>query len=79
MTVQVDNKQVISFKYGTCTKSRLKGMISRRWKWVQELQDDNEVQVVKVASRYNLSDILTKCLDNVELNRQVAQIQKLRN
>ena len=54
-------------------------MISRRWKWVQELQDDNEVQVVKVASRYNLSDILTKCLDNVEFNRQVAQIQKLRN
>ena len=35
LVVQVDNKQVISFKYGTCPNSRLRGMIDLRWNWVK--------------------------------------------
>jgi hypothetical protein len=75
MVLQVDNNQVISFKYGTSTKSRLRGMISNRWNWVKELKDDGEVSVVKVGTKENMADILTKCLSNKEFNRQVNQIQ----
>ena len=75
MVLQVDNNQVISFKYGTSTKSRLRGMISNRWNWVKELKDDEEVSVVKVETKENMADILTKCLSNKEFNRQVNQIQ----
>ena len=74
MVVQVDNNQVISFKYSTCSKSKLRGMISNRWNWVKELKEDKELQVVKVASKNNMADILTKCLENAEFNRQRNQI-----
>ena len=76
VVIQVDNKQVISFKYSTCTTSKLRGMIDLRWNWVKELRDDNLVQVEKVDTKYNLADILTKCLNNVEFNRQLSQINK---
>ena len=74
MTVQVDNSQVISFKYSSCSKSKLRGMISNRWNWVAELKEDKELQVIKVAGRNNMADILTKCLENAEFNRQRDQI-----
>ena len=74
MVVQVDNNQVISFKYSSCSKSKLRGMISNRWNWVKELKEDKELQVVKVAGRNNMADILTKCLENAEFNRQRDQI-----
>ena len=79
LVVQVDNKQVISFKYGTCPNSRLRGMIDLRWNWVKELRDDGICQVEKVCTRGNLADILTKCLSNVEFQRQVLQIQNAYN
>ena len=79
LVVQVDNKQVISFKYGTCPNSRLRGMIDLRRKWVKELRDDGICQLEKVCTRGNLADILTKCLSNVEFQRQVLQIQNAYN
>lgn len=72
-SVQVDNRQIISFKYGTCAKSKLRGMISRRWDWVEELLEEG-IDIVKVDTRSNLADILTKCLSNLEYNRQRRQI-----
>lgn len=74
--VQVDNKQVISFKYSTCATSKLRGMIDLRWNWVQELRDDKLVEVEKVSTKNNLADMLTKCLTNVEFNRQISQINE---
>ena len=49
---------------GTCSKSKLRGMISNRWNWVKELKEHKELQVAKVAGRNNnyMADILTKCL-----------------
>lgn len=73
MRVQVDNRQVISFKYGTCAKTKLRGMISNRWNWVKELKEDG-VEVEKVGSKQNMADTLTKCLDRKEYKRQVQQI-----
>ena len=75
MIVQVDNNQVLSFKYGTCVKSRLKGMISNRWEWVVDLKDEG-VDLQHVDSRNNMADILTKCLANKEFNRQLRQIME---
>ena len=76
--VQVDNNQVLSFKYGTCVKSRLRGMISNRWNWVMDLKDEG-VDLTWVASKYNMADILTKCLANKEFNRQIEQIRSKGN
>ena len=71
--VQVDNKQVLSFKYSTCPRSRLKGMISNRWQWVQEMRSEG-VDMVHVKSSENKADILTKCLARKEFMRQKEQI-----
>jgi hypothetical protein len=71
--IKVDNSQVISFKYGTCAKSRLR-MIDLREDWVQELRDDGVVSVSKVSTSHNFSDILTKCLRSPEFIRQVKMI-----
>ena len=78
MAVQVDNKQVISFKYGTVGKSKLRGMISNRWNWVIELKSEG-INIEKVASKKNMADILTKCLDRGEFIRQVNQIKEFAN
>ena len=78
MIVQVDNKQVISFKYGTVGKSKLRGMISNRWNWVIELKSEG-INIEKVASKKNMADILTKCLDRGEFIRQVSQIKEFAN
>lgn len=75
LVLQVDNKQVISFKYGTCAHSRMRGMIDCRENWVKELRDDNLVELVKVSSIQNWADILTKCLRGSEFKRQVRMIQ----
>ena len=69
--VQVDNNQVVSFKYGTCVKSRLRGMISNRWNWVMDLKDEG-VDLTWVASKYNMADILTKCLANKEQGQLIS-------
>ena len=73
--LQVDNKQVISFKKGTCLNSRLRGTVNLRWEWVQELRDAALSDIIHVDTRFNKADILTKCLDNAEFERQVGNIQ----
>ena len=75
LLLQVDNKQVISFKYGMCAHSRLRGMIDTRENWVSELRDEGMVEVVKVNSSQNWADILTKCLRGSEFKRQLKMIQ----
>jgi len=72
--LQVNNSQVKSFKESTCMNSKLKGMISKRWDWVKELQDDRECEVVHVDTKENKADILTKCLNGPEHRRQMLQI-----
>ena len=74
VVLQVDNSQVKSFKESTCMNSKLKGMISKRWDWVKELQDDGECEVVHVDTKGNKADILTKCLNGPEHRRQMLQI-----
>ena len=66
---------MISFKYGTCAHSRLRGMIDIRENWVSELRDEGMVEVVKVNSSQNWADILTKCLRGSEFKRQLKMIQ----
>ena len=69
--LQVDNSQVISFKGATCIKLKLKGMISKRWDWVKELQDMEMVKTVKVDTLVNVADLLTKCQSAVTQNRLI--------
>ena len=59
----------------TCLNSRLRGTVNLRWEWVKELRDDAISDIIHVDTRYNKADILTKCLDNTEFERQVANIQ----
>jgi hypothetical protein len=73
VNINVDNSQVISFKHGTCAKSRLR-MIDLRWNWVKELKDDEIVSVSKVSTDRNFADILTKCLKSPDFVRQVRMI-----
>ena len=54
--------------------SKLKGVISKRWDWVQELQDDRECEVIHVNTKENKADILTKCLNGPEHRRQMQQV-----
>ena len=53
-------------------------MISNRWDWVKELKDDG-VSIIKVGTKENMADTLTKChakcLPSKEFQRQVKQIQ----
>ena len=48
--------------------SKLKGMIDLRWNWVKELQDANEVKAVKVNTKDNVADLLTKCHNRITYN-----------
>ena len=60
--IQVDNKAAISFQGATSASTKLKGAIDLRQKWVKELQDAGKVQAVKVDTKRNLADMMTKCL-----------------
>ena len=46
--------------------SKMRGSIDRREDWVSELRDDGWVRLVKVASKDNLADILTKPMKGPE-------------
>ena len=62
LVIQVDNSQAISFQRSTCLVSKLRGLVDLRWAWVCELRNTNKVSVIKVNTKYNKADVLTKCM-----------------
>ena len=60
--IQVDNAAAVTFQNKMNAGSKLRGIFDLREKWVQELKDKKLVKAVKVATDYNVSDILTKPL-----------------
>ena len=75
LQVFVDNKQAISFKKGTCMKSKLRGCISLRWAWVRELREAGEVEVKHVPGRLQRADFLTKGLANYKFQEQLNVVR----
>ena len=61
MEIKVDNAVAVSFQKATNPDTRVKGMIDMRDKWVKELQDMGKVKAVKVNTKINVADLLTKC------------------
>jgi len=61
LKIGVDNAAGISFQKATNPDTRLKGTFDLRAAWVKELQNLNEVMAVKVGTKENIADLLTKC------------------
>ena len=59
--IQVDNQAGISFQHSTCPNGKLLGTFDLRGDWVKELKNLKQINTVKVATEYNLADLLTKC------------------
>lgn len=74
LVVQVDNQQAISFQRGTCLQSRIRGVVSMREDWVQELRDANKISVLKVKGTQNPANILTKCMPNWKFQKELNLI-----
>ena len=53
----MDNEAGKSFQNNTNPNSRLLGCFDLREKWVQELRDKKQVKVIKVPTKYNVSDL----------------------
>ena len=66
--LQTDSAQAITFQEDTCVKSRMRSSIDRRQDWVEELRDQDWVKLIKVPSKDNLADILTKPMMGPEFN-----------
>ena len=75
--IQVDNAAGITFQTKMSPVSRLKGVSDLRHKWVQELQDKKLIKTVKVDTKLNLADILTKPLSPVDRDRLLQRMQHL--
>jgi hypothetical protein len=69
LEIQVDNAAGVSFQKATCPDTRLKGTFDLRAWWVKELQDQTKVLAVKVGTRDNVADLLTKCHSEKEFKR----------
>ena len=74
LVVQVDNQQAVSFQRGTCLQSRIRGVVSMREDWVQELRDANKISVLKVKGTQNPANILTKCMPNWKFQKELNLI-----
>ena len=59
--IQVDNAAGISSQQSTCVNTRLKGIYDLREGWVQELKDKKTIEAIKVNTKDNIADLLTKC------------------
>ena len=59
--VLVDNAASVSFQQSTNMNTRLKGIFDLRLEWCRELRDRSQVKAVKVGTKENISDLLTKC------------------
>ena len=58
----VDNVTVITFAAGTVKKGKLRH-IDARQDWVQALRDSELVKLVKVGTKENYTNIMTKILN----------------
>ena len=73
--INVDNAAAIIFQRKVNVDGKLKGMIDLRQNWVKELKDTKVLQAVKVDTKYNLADALTKCMTGTD-KRRMQQIVK---
>ena len=60
--IGVDNATAITFASGTVKKSKLRH-IDARQDWVQALRDSELVKLVKVPTKDNYADLMTKILE----------------
>ena len=58
--ISVDNSQARSFQGDTCPNSKIRGSIDMREAWVQEMRDEGVVKTVKIATKFNFADLMTK-------------------
>jgi hypothetical protein len=59
--IKVDNAAGISFQHSTCPSTKLKGIYNLREAWVGELKNTKQIKAIKVDTKLNLADLLTKC------------------
>ena len=64
-----DNKATISFQRATKTNTKMRGIYNLRWEWIQELRDMAKIIAVKVSTRDNIADLLTKCQQRPTMDR----------
>ena len=76
--ILVDNSSGIVFQQSMNPTSKLKGVFNLRWNWVTELQDKQRIKAVKVETKYNVADILTKPLDSKTRSRLMQLVENLR-
>ena len=62
IAIGVDNATAITFAAGTVEKGKLRH-IDARQDWVQALQDSELAKLVKVDTKENYADIMTKIPD----------------
>ena len=72
--IQVDNAAGVSFQHSTCASSKLRGIFDMAEKWVLELKDTKTVDAIKVDTKKNLADMMTKCLSHAVRSSLEAQI-----
>ena len=58
--------------------SKLKGVFDLRLNWVKELQNKDRIKAIKVDTKYNVADILTKPLDSATRNKLMLIVDNLR-
>ena len=75
--IQVDNAAGVTFQNKMSPSSKLKGVFDLRNDWVKELQDKNQIRAVKVNTKNNLADILTKPLNGAERSRLEEKMLKI--
>ena len=75
--IQVDNAAGVTFQNKMNPSSKLKGVFDLRKDWVKELQDKNQIRAVKVNTKNNLADILTKPLNGAERSRLEEKMLKI--
>jgi len=78
--IQVDNAAGVTFQNKmnpSSMHSKLKGVFDLRKDWVKELQDRKQIRAVKVNTKNNLADILTKPLNGADRSRPEEKMLKI--
>ena len=76
--ILVDNSSGIVFQQSMNPASKLKGVFDLRLNWVKELQNKDRIKAIKVDTKYNVADILTKPLDSATRNKLMLIVDNLR-
>ena len=79
INIKVDNNQAKVFAENTCVNSKLRTAFSLKHTWVQELRDDNIVNIIKIPSEFNVSDLLTKPQSGRKVKQLIKLINPIRN